>query len=187
MCATVVLRSRGAGGFACLARCVDHVAIPPAPSAQAPGRRLGVRHLAAVRLAAPARLDRAGPSGSGRAWVTLDRQADQATRGPLWRKDPRMAAVVAEVLRAGQPERDFYVLRAWVVMPNHVPVLLRPVRPLAVITRWLKGATARSANLVLGRTGQPFWQDESWDRWVRSEQELHKVARYVEHHPVAAG
>jgi hypothetical protein len=25
--------------------------------------------------------------------------------------------------------------------------------------RWLKGSTARRANQILGRTGQPFWQD----------------------------
>jgi len=126
-------------------------------------------------------------AGSGRAFVALDRQADQATSGPLWLRDPRIATVVAEALRAGQRERDFYVLRAWVVMPNHVHALLRPFRPLAVITRWLKGATARSANLVLGHTGQPFWQDESWDRWVRSQQELQRGIRYIEHTPVAAG
>jgi hypothetical protein len=45
----------------------------------------------------------------------------------------------------------------------------------------LKGSTARQANLILGRTGEAFWQDE-WD-----EVELDRIARYVEHNPVSAG
>jgi len=60
-------------------------------------------------------------------------------------------------------------VRAWVIMPNHVPVLLRAEVHLPVITRWLKGSTARQANLILGRTGKAFWQDESFDHWVRDE------------------
>jgi len=52
-------------------------------------------------------------------------------------------------------------LRAWVVMPNHVHVLWQPQVEMPVITRWVNGATARAANLLLGRTGQVFWQDES--------------------------
>jgi putative transposase len=45
------------------------------------------------------------------------------------------------------------------------------------MTRWLNGFTARSANLLLGRTGQAFWQDESFDHRVRSEAELERIAR----------
>jgi putative transposase len=55
------------------------------------------------------------------------------------------------------------------------------------ITRWLKGRTARAANAILGRTGQPFWQDESFGRWVRSPDELNDLIRYLEGNPVAAG
>jgi REP element-mobilizing transposase RayT len=52
--------------------------------------------------------------------------------------------------------------------------------------RWLKGSTARQANLILGRTGEAFWQDESFDHRVRDEVELHRIVRYVEHNPVNA-
>jgi putative transposase len=31
----------------------------------------------------------------------------------------------------------------------------------------LKGYTAREANKLLSRTGEPFWQKESYDHWVR--------------------
>ena len=73
------------------------------------------------------------------------------------------------------------------IMPNHVHVLLLPKTSLPVITRWLQGSTARQANLILGRTGEAFWQDESFDHRVRDEAELDRLVRYVEYNPVSAG
>src|SRR6202051_3751070 len=61
------------------------------------------------------------------------------------------------------------------IMPNHVHVLLLPKTSLPVILRWLKGSTARRANLILGRTGKAFWQDESFDHCVRDEAELDRL------------
>jgi hypothetical protein len=51
----------------------------------------------------------------------------------------------------------------------------------------LKGCTAREANLVLGRTGQPFWQAESYDHWVRDENQFERIVAYIENNPVKAG
>jgi hypothetical protein len=51
----------------------------------------------------------------------------------------------------------------------------------------LKGVTARQANLLLGRTGETFWQAESYDRWVRDESEWDRIAAYIENNPVKAG
>ena len=126
-------------------------------------------------------------SSAGRAFLVLDRLSDQATSGPLWLRDPRVARLVSQTLQAGEQQRGWYRLRAWVIMPNHVHVLWQPHCSLARITRWVKGSTARQANLILGRTGQPFWQDESYDHWVRTEVELEKIVRYIERNPVAAG
>jgi len=124
---------------------------------------------------------------AARAFVALDREMDKAAYGPVWLRDARIARVVADALLYGESGRHFYQLRAWVVMPNHLHLLLRPLTALPVITRWLKGSTARQSNLVLGRTGQVFWQDESFDHRVRDEEELERIARYVEHNPVSAG
>jgi hypothetical protein len=103
------------------------------------------------------------PRTAGQAFVALDRMADRALFGPVWLKNPRIAAVVAETLLDGERARGMYELRGWVIMANHVHLVLRPRVPLAVITRWVKGSTARKANLILGRTGHAFWQDESFD------------------------
>lgn len=128
-----------------------------------------------------------GPLSPGRAFVALDREVDKAAFGPVWLGDRRIAAIVAEALHYGDKARHFYTLRAWVIMPNHVHLVILPKTPLPVITRWLKGSTARKANLILGRTGGAFWQDESFDHRVRDEQELQRLVQYVEQNPVTAG
>ena len=43
---------------------------------------------------------------------------------------------------------------------------------LPVIVRWLEGSAARQANRILGRRGQAFRQDESFDNLVHDEAEL---------------
>jgi REP element-mobilizing transposase RayT len=123
---------------------------------------------------------------AGRAFLALDREVDKAAIGPVWLRDARVARVVADALLYGETGRHYYKLRAWVIMPNHVHVLLRPEAPLPAITRWLKGSTARQANLLLGQTGSAFWQDESFDHRVRDEMELDRIAAYVERNPVSA-
>ena len=73
------------------------------------------------------------------------------------------------------------------VMSNHVPVLLLPKISPSRLLQSLKGATAREANRVLGRTGETFWQAEPYDHWVRDEKERERIAAYIENNPVKAG
>jgi REP element-mobilizing transposase RayT len=123
----------------------------------------------------------------GKTFVAVDRLVDQAAYGPVWLKDPRVAASVRNAFWYGERERCFYNLRAWVIMPNHVHLLLEPKVSLPAITRWLKGSTARKANQILGRIGNTFWQDESFDHWIRNDGELNRIVRYIEYNPVTAG
>jgi len=97
-----------------------------------------------------------------------------------------IARIVVNSLQRGI-ELGHYDLRAWVIMANHVHVLLRPkVAPQRLLGA-LKGCTAREANVVLGCTGQPFWQAESYDHWVRDAREFEKIVAYIENNPVKAG
>jgi putative DNA methylase len=41
-------------------------------------------------------------------------------------------------------------------------------------------------NKVLGRSGQ-LWQHESYDHWVRDDDELERVVDYISDNPVKAG
>jgi REP element-mobilizing transposase RayT len=72
-------------------------------------------------------------------------------------------------------------------MPNHVHLLATPKIALPKLTKSLKGITAKRANELLRLTGQPFWQDESYDRLVRNQQEFKKIRWYIEQNPVTAG
>jgi len=123
----------------------------------------------------------------GKAFVAVDRCLDKATSGPLWLKDPHIARLVVDSLHYGEIELKLYDLRAWVVMANHVHVLWQPHGELYRITTALKTYTAREANLILGRTGKPFWQEESYDHWVRDKDEAERIVRYIEWNPVKAG
>ena len=122
----------------------------------------------------------------GHAFVAGDRVLDRRASGPLWLRDPRIADLVSDTILIGDCERRFYRLGAWVVMPNHVHLLIRPLAPVPVPMRWLKGSTARNANRILGRTGQPFWQDESCDRYLRRSSQIERTIDYIENNPVSA-
>ena len=116
-----------------------------------------------------------------------DRTLNLAVVGPRWLADERVARCVAEVLRYGEERLGLYHLRAWVLMVNHVHILIYPEAGITRITRTVKGYSARRANEILGRTGQRFWQDESYDHWVRGRDELEKIVHYIEWNPVTAG
>ena len=102
-------------------------------------------------------------------------------------KDARVAVCVSQVLLSGAAEWHLYELYAWVVMVNHVHILLRPLVPLRKALMNIKSASARAANAILHRTGEPFWQGESYDHWVRNSKERASVIRYIESNPVKAG
>jgi putative transposase len=106
--------------------------------------------------------------------------------GRPWLSDMRVARRVVEAIRVGE-SGDLYESLAWVVMPNHVHLLMLPHVTLPEITHWIKGRTAREANRLLGRAGRPFWQHESYDHWARNERELQRIAAYIEENPVTAG
>jgi len=123
---------------------------------------------------------------AGQAFVWIDRYLDTTRQGPMYIRQARIAQIVVDSLRRGV-ELGHYSLRAWVVMANHVHVLLLPKVAPSRLLQSLKGYTVREANRALGRTGEPFWQAESYDHWVRDQQELEKIVTYIECNPVKAG
>jgi putative transposase len=102
---------------------------------------------------------------TGRTSRHHDQALDDARTGPQWLRQPGVAQIVENALRYGETARRFYSLYAWVIMPNHVHPVFQPKAALPSTMRWLKGRTGRDVNRVLGRTGLPFWQDESYDHW----------------------
>jgi len=124
---------------------------------------------------------------TGKAFVAMDRILDMARSGPRFLQRPEIADIIAVALRDGERRFQRYLLHSFVVMPNHVHLL---VTPRVAATRWLgpmKGFTSHRANQILGRTGKPFWQDESYDHLVKSDTEFQRVGAYIERNPVTAG
>jgi putative transposase len=121
----------------------------------------------------------------GKQFLELDAALDSAKRGPVWLLD-REFADYAEypILRGADLGR--FLLHAYVIMPNHVHVLLDPYVPLGKISGPLKGVAACDINARLGRTGKPLWQDESFDHWIRNSAEFERIRQYIEWNPVAA-
>jgi REP element-mobilizing transposase RayT len=104
----------------------------------------------------------------------------------MYLRQPEVAGIVAASIRKGV-ELGHYELGAYVVMANHVHLLIWPKVAPDRLLKSLKGATAREANRLLGRTGEPFWQKESYDHWVRNAAEFEKIRSYIENNPVKAG
>ena len=124
---------------------------------------------------------------SGQAFAAMDRLLDEARTGANHLRQPAIARMVIEAFHYNAEVLGHYVLHAFVVMPNHVHLLVTPAIPLPKLTKSLKGITARRANVVLGLTGNPFWQDESYDHLVRNRKEFEQIRIYIAQNPVRAG
>ncbi len=103
-----------------------------------------------------------------------------------------------------------YHLHAWVVMPNHVHVLVEPLagKPIGeLIAAWKSVSTRRILAVgskpgratVLGRNPpacrpsirvavkRQLWQPDYWDRYIRNERHYRAVLEYIHQNPVKAG
>jgi len=117
----------------------------------------------------------------------MDRYLDSARVGPLYLKQQPIAQLVVNSIRYGAQHLQYDDLQAFVVMANHVHLLVRRRVSPSRFLQTLKGYTAREANRLLGRTGQPFWQAESYDHSVRDDRESDRIKAYIENNPVKAG
>jgi REP element-mobilizing transposase RayT len=124
---------------------------------------------------------------SGQAFVVVDRLLDEARTGPFYLRQPEIADMVVEAIQYSAERLGHYDLHAFVVMANHVHILITPHVPLPTLTRSLKGVTARRANAILQLTGSTFWQEESYDHLVRNRLEFEKIRNYILQNPVRAG
>jgi len=77
-------------------------------------------------------------------------------------------------------------------MLNHVHLVCTPLKKsdgiyfgLTEILHSLKRRTAREANKILNRQGA-FWQDESYDHFIRDDAELERIVKYLLYDPVKA-
>ncbi|MGB9458139.1 MAG: transposase [Bryobacteraceae bacterium] len=117
----------------------------------------------------------------------MDRLLDAVRNGSSHLRRPELARMVVDALLYHEHTLQHHRLHSYVVMPNHVHLLITPRVPVSKLMQSLKRFTGLEGNRILGATGQPFWQDESYDRLVRDEREFERIARYIERNPVNAG
>ena len=123
-----------------------------------------------------------------------DAALDSVGEGPRWLSDPRLAEVVRAGLHALVEERH-YDLWCFTILSNHVhalfqhPAAERPpelaLPALRETMQLLKGRSAYACNKLLNRRGA-FWQDESYDHYVR-DGEFQRIVLYILNNPVKAG
>lgn len=136
-------------------------------------------------------------------FAEYDRQLDQSSE-VAWLKQSEVAEVVRKSLYHFNGER--YHLMSYCIMPNHVHALFAPRptaaatdpmeftalgeqadgnSPLASILHSWKSFSAHEINKLLGRSGT-FWRRESYDHWVRDEDELERIVGYIAANPTKA-
>lgn len=81
-------------------------------------------------------------------------------------------------------DRNKYVLDEYIIMPNHVHVLVKPLRNFTlkeILHSW-KSFSANMINKRMGLSGQ-LWMHESFDHIVRSEEALEFLREYIRNNP----
>lgn len=104
--------------------------------------------------------------------------------GECWLRQPVLAELAEGALRFFDGQR--YKLEAWVVMPNHVHLVVQIWQtPLSVLSKSWKGFIAREANKIMRREGS-FWEREYWDTLMEDDAQQRKAVNYTDYNPVKA-
>ena len=103
-------------------------------------------------------------------------------------ENPEIAQIVAKKIH--EYDGKYYDLIAYCIMPNHVHLLFDTANyentNISQTMKLIKGGSAYLCNRKLQRKGN-FWQEESYDHYVRNAKELENIIRYIVQNPVKAG
>ncbi len=117
----------------------------------------------------------------------VERWLDQGM-GSCRLKDHSAAKMVVDAMHYFDGER--YELDSYVVMPNHVHGIVRPLacaeEPLERVLQSWKRHTSREINRHFGLTGH-LWQEESFDRIIRDGEHLWRALQYIGANPSKVG
>ena len=144
-----------------------------------------MRHLAAAQ-ARGEQVSSAESEAAKELRRKIERYLDQGV-GACHLRRADIADLVGGALRFFDEQR--YVLDDWVIMPNHVHAVVWPMPGflLGEILKSWKQFTSRRAKEILGLGEEPFWQRESFDHWIRSDEEKSRIRAYIRRNPVTAG
>ena len=97
-----------------------------------------------------------------------------------------LAKIVVEQIVACR-DRGFYKLHAFVVMPEHLHLLLTPGDETTIekAMQMIKGGAAHRVGLE--RPSKfPMWHRSFHDRWIRDAEQYRNAKLYIEQNPVEA-
>ncbi len=133
---------------------------------------------------------------------SYDHQLDHKPFGSCFLKLDPIANIIKEKLHELDGEK--YELLAYCIMPNHVHLLFDTSIQLVdednfylneipenyvqlhQIMKKIKGGTAVAINRHLSRNGA-FWQKDSYDHYIRNNNEFDNILNYILQNPVKAG
>lgn len=105
--------------------------------------------------------------------------------GSCLQKQPQIANIVYETWMHNNDKS--YRIHEWVVMPNHVHILVEfHSRSMSETIREWKTVSAFKINKLLGQKGK-VWQEDYWDRFIRNIEHYEHSAAYIKNNPVKAG
>ena len=115
----------------------------------------------------------------------MDKWLD-AGKGSCPFRDPALARIVGDTLQ--HFDGQHFELVSYVVMPNHVHVLFRPLGDHTVgdIVKSWKSFSAREVNKRLDKKGA-LWMDDYWDRLIRNEDHFKQARNYIRNNPTESG
>ena len=100
--------------------------------------------------------------------------------------DARLATMLVDNLRFYR-ERMGFLLHGYVIMPDHVHLLVTPVAcTVSEIMRNFKSFTSKQIRETLRQSG-PIWQRRFYDRVIRDEQQFLAALDYIHLNPVRSG
>ncbi len=113
--------------------------------------------------------------------AVIDRWID-AGYGACILKDKRVRDVLTDIMMHSDGIK--YEIYAFVIMPNHVHVLMTPTdgnMVQGIVGAW-KSASSHAINTLLGRRGI-VWEHESFDHLVRNSDEFKGCLQYIADNP----
>ncbi len=102
-------------------------------------------------------------------------------------KNTKVTQIIINKMKEYDGKR--YDLLAYCVMSNHVHILFCTAgyenETVSKTMQLIKGGSAYESNQVLKREGK-FWQKESYDHYIRNDNELKNIVHYILENPVKA-
>lgn len=121
------------------------------------------------------------PDKNDKDYIILEKKIlnyEDSGYGECYLKNPLIYKLVQDALEIFNKKR--YNLIEWIIMPNHVHVLIKPVQGFSlpkIVHSW-KSYTAKKANMILSREGK-FWMEDYFDRFIRSEEHFIFAMNYI--------